>query len=130
MVSNYAPLSTMSYAAMPLISAGGRAYLPVDSNQFVYSHFQYVSGVPREEHQIGISIDKLQILNTLIDQLVKMKDIDSQDRVLFVTAKQSDNLDSMIAYVGEKVHSEIELNKNTVYAPVAPEPAFLFSFTI
>ena len=31
MVSNYVPLSTLSYAAMTSISAGGRAYLPVDT---------------------------------------------------------------------------------------------------
>ena len=43
MVSNYVPLSTLSYVAMTSISAGGRAYLPVDTKQVVYSHFQYVS---------------------------------------------------------------------------------------
>ena len=65
MVSNYVPLSTLSYAAMTSISAGGRAYLPVDTKQVVYSHFQYVSGVPRTKDQNGISIGKLKILNTL-----------------------------------------------------------------
>ena len=88
MVSNYVPLSTLSYVAMTSISAGGRAYLPVDTNQVVYSHFQYVSGVPRAKDQNGVSIGKLKILNTLIDQLVKMRENERTNELF--TAKPDD----------------------------------------
>lgn len=59
-----------------------RAYLPVDTKQVVYSHFQYVSGVPRTKDQNGVSIGKLKILNTLIDQLVKMRENERSNKLL------------------------------------------------
>ena len=101
MVSNYVPLSTLSYVAMTSISAGGRAYLPVDTKQVVYSHFQYVSGVPRTKDQNGVSIGKLKILNTLIDQLVKMRENEQENT----------------------------LSKNIGYASSLPESAYLLDLT-
>ncbi|MEL3906871.1 MAG: hypothetical protein P1P65_07605 [Treponema sp.] len=128
MISNYAPLSTLPYAAMPHISAGGRAYLPVDSKQVVYSHFQYVSGVPRNEDQNGVSIGKLKILNTLIDQLVKMRESERDNRLETGRSDES-SLDMMIQYVNRKIHHELSLAKNTGYAAFRPEPAHLLDLT-
>ena len=130
MVSNYAPLTTLSYAAMPFVSSGGRAYLPVDSREFVYSHFQYVSGVPRQEDQVGISIGKLQILNTLIDQLIKLSEHNPHNVLSGETIQAMPDIDSLIDYVGGKVHSEIAYNKDVFYAPLPPEPAHLINLTI
>ncbi len=72
-VSNYVPLQTLSYSALPRVSSGGRAYMPVNSNQMIYAHFKYVAGVPAGDGQNGMSIDKLSILNSLIDRLVNAK---------------------------------------------------------
>lgn len=128
MISNYAPLSTLSYAAMTSISAGGRAYLPVDTKQVAYSHFQYVSGVPRNKDQNGISIGKLKILNTLIDQLVKMRENEKIDKL---TAVNSDEkaLDTMIEYVNRKIRTEISLAENIGYTISMPESAYLLDLT-
>ena len=128
MVSNYASLSTLSYAAMTSISAGGRAYLPVDTNQVVYSHVQYVSGVPRAKDQNGVSIGKLKILNTLIDQLVKMRE-NERTNELFTAKPDDKTLDAMIEYVNTKIHTEIALSKNTGYASSLPETASLLDLT-
>ena len=128
MVSNYVPLSTLSYAAMTSISAGGRAYLPVDTKQVVYSHFQYVSGVPRTKDQNGISIGKLKILNTLIDQLVKMRENERADKLLTGTSDEK-TLDTMIEYVNNKIHTEITLSKSIGYASLLPESAYLLDLT-
>ena len=128
MVSNYASLSTLSYAAMTSISAGGRAYLPVDTNQVVYSHFQYVSGVPRAKDQNGVSIGKLKILNTLIDQLVKMRENEQENKLLTANSDEK-TLDTMIEYVNNKIHTEITLSKNIGYASSLPESAYLLDLT-
>lgn len=130
MVSNYAPLATLSYAAMPRVSTGGRAYLPVESSEFMYSHFQYVSGVPRQEDQVGISIGKLQILNTLIDQLIKLSEHNPHDALAVHNVQNMYDIDSLINYVGEKVHTEIAYNKDICYAPLPPEAACLINLTI
>ena len=128
MISNYASLSTLSYAAMSSISAGGRAYLPVDTKQVVYSHFQYVSGVPRHKDQNGVSIGKLKILNTLIDQLVKMRENARNDELLSSNTDEG-TLDSMIEYVNQKIHTEISLSQNIGYTAAAPHPAYLLDLT-
>jgi len=128
MISNYTPLSTLSYAAMASISAGGRAYLPVDTKQVVYSHFQYVSGVPRNEDQNGVSIGKLKILNTLIDQLMRMRE-NERDNKLLVNGADEKTLDMLIEYVNNKIHTEIALSEETGYASSIPESARLLDLT-
>ena len=129
MISNYVSLSTLSYAAMNNISAGGRTYLPVDTKQVVYSHFQYVSGVPRTKDQNGISIGKLKILNTLIDQLVKMRENERENKFLAANPADEKTLDMMIEYVNQKIHTEISLSQNIGYAASLPESAFLLDLT-
>ena len=128
MVSNYASLSTLSYAAMTSISAGGRAYLPVDTKQVVYSQFQYVSGVPRNKDQNGISIGKLKILNTLIDQLVKMRENERENKHFKPTSDEA-VLDTLIEYVNKKIHTEISLSQETGYTSDFPESAALFDIS-
>ena len=133
MLSNYIPLATLSYAAMPRISAGGRAYLPVDSKQVVYSQFQYVAGVPRTEDQSGVSVGKLKILNTLIDQLVRMRESEQHDKLLANQTDKGDEqtLDMMIDYVSSKIHTEIALAQEIGYAAASiPQPAHLLSLTV
>lgn len=128
MMSSYVPLSTLSYTAMTSISAGGRAYLPVDTKQVVYSQFQYVSGVPRFKDQSGVSIGKLKILNTLIDQLIRMRENERSNKFLTMHSDEK-TLDSMIEYVNNKIHTEITLSKNTGYTSLMPQAAALLDLT-
>ena len=113
---------------MTSISAGGRSYLPVDTKQVVYSHFQYVSGVPRTKDQNGVSIGKLKILNTLIDQLVRMRENERENKLLTANPDEK-TLDAMIEYVNTKIHTEITLSKNTGYTSALPESAYLLDLT-
>jgi hypothetical protein len=39
----------------------------------IYSQFDHVSGVAARQGQNGVSISKIKILNTLIDQIVSMR---------------------------------------------------------
>jgi hypothetical protein len=47
--------------------------LPVSPSAYIYSHFRHVSGVPAPEGVRGVTISKLKILDTLIEQLTRMK---------------------------------------------------------
>jgi hypothetical protein len=47
--------------------------LPVAPSAYIYSHFRHVSGVPAPEGVQGVAISKLKILDTLIEQLARMK---------------------------------------------------------
>jgi len=53
--------------------ASGRVALPVSPSQYIYSHFEHVSGVPAPEGTRGVSVSKLKILDVLIDQLAQLK---------------------------------------------------------
>lgn len=51
-------------------SNGGRIGIPVAKSQALYAQFEHVFGVPTEG---GVRIDRIKILNTLIDQLSSIK---------------------------------------------------------
>jgi hypothetical protein len=62
--------------------------LPVAPSSYIYSHFKHISGVPAPEGVRGVTINKLKILDVLIEQLGQIKkrgDIDagpvSDDRI-------------------------------------------------
>jgi hypothetical protein len=47
--------------------------VPVSPGSYIYSHFKHVSGVPAPEGSRGVSINRLKILDVLIEQLAQMK---------------------------------------------------------
>jgi hypothetical protein len=72
----YGP-SAITYLPNSSYSSGGYASskisLPVPPSQYIYSHFEHVSGVPAPEGTRGVAVSKLKILDVLIDQLAQMK---------------------------------------------------------
>jgi hypothetical protein len=53
-------------------SRGGRMSLPVSPSVYIYSHFKHVSGIPAPEGVRGVAINRLKILDTLIEQLARL----------------------------------------------------------
>jgi hypothetical protein len=47
--------------------------LPVAPSSLIYSHFEHVSGVPAPDGSRGVTINRLKILNVLIEQLGQIK---------------------------------------------------------
>ena len=72
-------MSTGAVHAFPSIgyaisaSGKGKLSLPVAPSAYMYSHFRHVSGTPAPEGVRGVSISRLKILDTLIEQLSRMK---------------------------------------------------------
>ncbi|MDR3148165.1 MAG: hypothetical protein LBU00_07315 [Treponema sp.] len=54
-------------------SRGGRMSLPVAPASYIYSHFKHVSGTPAPDGVHGVTINKLKILDVLIEQLGQIK---------------------------------------------------------
>ena len=74
MISNIRSLNAYSYGGMISSSgASGKLYVPVNPNAVIYAQFNHISGVPAHKGQNGVSISKIQILNTLIDNLSRIK---------------------------------------------------------
>jgi len=72
-------IGTIPYHTFPSIgyaisaASDGRMALPVSPSAYIYSHFKHVSGFPAPDGVQGVNINKLKILDTLIEQLSAMK---------------------------------------------------------
>jgi hypothetical protein len=99
--------------------------LPVAPGMVIYSHFKHVSGVPAPEGTTGVNINKLKILDTLIEQLSKMK---SQSAVNpgVVDAQDEKRIDALI----EQYQKQIKAAQSvSIYTPAAPATGMLFSIS-
>jgi len=107
-------------------SRDGRASLPVAPGLVIYSHFKHVTGTPAPEGTQGVNISKLRILDTLIEQLSKMK---SQNNVDF--GNLSGNDEQRINALIEQYQKQIKAAQSvSVYTPAAPATGALFSIAV
>ena len=100
----------------------GRMSLPVAPSQLIYSHFKHVSGTPAPEGTEGVNISKLKILNTLIEQLEKMK---GQEAIEYSSIDESDQkrIDALIEHFQQQIKAA---QAAPVYTPAAPVMGLLF----
>ena len=73
MMTNISNLSPYSYNGIASGGASGKLYVPVNPANVIYAQFDHISGVAAKKGQHGVSITKIQILNTLIKNLAKIK---------------------------------------------------------
>ena len=72
MYSNDINLNASTYKNL-FSSTTGRLYVPVKASVAVFTQFDYVRGTPAGKGEKGVSVDRIRILNALIDQLVSMR---------------------------------------------------------
>lgn len=112
-----------SYASYANLGSG-TVYVPVNSNQVIYSQFDHVSGIPVPEGENGVSVKKLQILNHLIDQLVSMKKIqaptEAQQSELLSMSDQE--LDSQIFTYEDMLKTALDQAQDNPYAMAGLAP--------
>jgi hypothetical protein len=109
-------------------SAGAnKLFVPVHPSAVVYTQFDHVSGVAARQGQTGVSVSKIRILNTLIDQLVLMK----RDKSIQQTpqAASEATIDARIQSYQKEIHSLMKLAQNNPYIlpGAAPTNGALFS---
>jgi len=121
MLSNVGPLRTMSYTMMTSISSGGRTYVPVKPSQYGYAQFQYVAGYPATNGQAGVSVDKIKILNTLIDQLVTMKQKNIEPKVSARGELSDDQINVLIKQYQSQIKTVTAAAENLPYKPAMPQ---------
>jgi len=103
-------------------SMGGRTSLPVSKSMLIYAHFKHVSGVPAPEGTQGVNISKLKILDTLIEQLSRMKN----QPVARMTMDESD--EKRINALIDQYQQQIKTAQAApVYTPAAPVTGALFN---
>lgn len=79
MYSQFISLNASSYQNL-FSSSSGVLVVPVEPSAVIYSQFNYVQGTAASGNSHGISLNRLQILNSMIDRLQSMKQdtIDSE----------------------------------------------------
>ncbi len=66
-------LNAHTYNSLFTTTSSGRIIVPVKNNVAVYTQFEHVRGTPAPKGERGVPVDKIRILNTLIDRLITMK---------------------------------------------------------
>ncbi|MDR0301162.1 MAG: hypothetical protein LBI04_02490 [Treponema sp.] len=104
-------------------SMGGRTSLPVSPNVLIYSHFKHVSGTPAPEGSSGVNISKLKILDTLIEQLSKMKNQPSAD-LNGLNESDEKRVNALIDQYQKQIKAAQAVS---IYTPAAPITGSLFN---
>lgn len=93
MYSNGINLNAASYRTLFSTSSGSLC-VPVKPSAVIYSQFDYVHGTATEHGQRGVPINRLRILNTLISQLISMKQKPalSEEEATGLSEEQKDEL--------------------------------------
>ena len=121
-------LNANSYNYTSVISGGqGKLYVPVSQSNVIYAHFDHVTGVAAKPNQQGVPISKIQILNSLLNQLISMK---SQPKLNVAPENMDDSqLDALIQSTQSKIQTNVQMAQATGYglAGVAPEAGAVFS---
>lgn len=127
MLSSATQVNTLSYVVAQSASFGNRSYISVSPNQYLYAQFEYVAGVPNTDG--GVSISKLQILNSLIDHLMQQNSLKAKKKLSSdeISYKQ---LDKLITEVQKKMQASDKLSKEIPYAKKALEPGAIFSLQV
>jgi len=122
-VSNHA-FPSIGYAISAAVD--GRMSLPVSPSQVIYSHFKHVSGTPAPEGTNGVNITKLKILDTLIEQLSRMKNRPYAD-IGIADEQDEERINALI----DQYQKQIKAAQSAgIYTPPAPETGALFSLSV
>ena len=122
---NVGTITTNTFPNIYAISAtlGSRVAVPVSPSAYIYSHFKHVSGVPASEGEAGVNINKLKIIDTLIEQLSKMR---KEHEPLVDTGQ---NEEKRMNSLFEKVRSVQAANAKNPFAPAVPHIGTIFNLS-
>jgi len=103
---------------------GSRVAVPVSQSTYIYSHFKHVSGVPAPEGESGVNINKLKIIDTLIEQLSKMK-----KETIYMDDMQGQTEEKRIGALLEKIRTVQTANAKNPFASATPPIGTIFSLS-
>lgn len=125
MISNITNLNPYSYHVSSS-GASGKLFVPVNPSAVIYAQFNHISGVAAPKGQSGVSISKIQILNSLIENLSKIKGAqNSPKKSVRITEAQADVL--IEKYQKEIARSVQAAQAQFMLNGVKPEMGAVFS---
>ena len=108
----------------------GKLYVPVKPSDTIYAQFDHISGFAAKSNQNGVSVSKIQILNTLINQLISMKA--NQNLSPIDPSMSSEEMDSLIKNYQGQIQTTMQMAEATGYglAGAAPQTGAIFSLEV
>jgi hypothetical protein len=94
--------------------------LPVAPANYIYSHFKHVSGIPAPEGVRGVTINKLKILDVLIEQLNQIK---RQPGMNLNLSPSDDRIDALIEQYRSQIRQAQAAGPVMPYQPRAAVPS-------
>ncbi|MBP3708852.1 MAG: hypothetical protein J6I73_00365 [Treponema sp.] len=78
-MTNIGYINPYSYSAVA--SASGKLHVPVSPAAVVYAQFDNISGVAAREGEAGISINRIHILNSLIEHVRALQTVPQAEKI-------------------------------------------------
>jgi len=126
-------IGTIPFSTFPSIyainaSQSGKTFLPVSPSTAIYAHFKHVSGTPAPEGVQGVNINKLKIINTLIERLSKMKN-DSKPIAEIIGQNEEKRMNALINQYHNQMRTLQAANAHNPFATAVPHIGTLFSIS-
>lgn len=117
MVSNISNVNVFSYSS--IAGSSGKVKVPVQPHLVIYSQLEHISGVAAQQNQRGININKIQILNTLIDRLTSAKQNPTPSAIEDVSDIKQ--IDALIKNLSDQVQLAVSAAESTIFSvPTIP----------
>ena len=128
MISNINNVNIFSYSSAAVNT--GKVRVPVQPSLVVYSQLEHISGVAAKPNQRGININKIQILNTLIDRLTAAKQNPTPNTV--DAAADEKQIDALIKNFSDQVQLAVTAAESTIFTvPTIPaQTGAVFSIAV
>jgi len=107
-------LSTYSYSYASMHNASGKVAIPVKPSMVIYSQLEHISGYADPS---GISLNKVYMLNTLIDKVSASK-VETTAGKINIKGLSEEQLDSMISDYQAKLQTQLTTAKTNPYAVI------------
>lgn len=124
MISNITNLNPYSYH-ISSSGASGKLFVPVKPSSVIYAQFDHISGIAARNGQHGVSVSKIQILNTLIENLSRIKSNPNMQKALRVSEEQAD---ALISNYQQQIAQAVQASQATfALSGARPNAGALFS---
>lgn len=122
-------LSPYSYNSVASYGAGGKLYVPVSPSSVIYAQFDHISGIAVKGDQRGVSVSKIQILNSLIENLSRIKSTAKNNPVVKETHLSDEQVDNLIKNYQTQLKQTVAQASSNPYllSGVKPQSGSLFS---
>lgn len=103
---------SVQFSQVNAVHSTNKLFVPVSPRSLKYSHFEHVSGFAAGKGQSGVSISKIQILNTLIDHLSSIKG----GKIKAVKPSSPEELDTLIKNYQTQIKQAVAASENIPYS--------------